>query len=240
MNTLRFSMYKKHKFLAVIPARSGSKGLPGKNIKLLGNKPLIGWTISEALQSKYIDRIIVSTDSENIVQVASQYGDFVPFLRPKSLALDSTSMFDTVNHVLSNVYDDEYKYVIILQPTSPLRTSDDIDQAVKMMLDAEAQGCISVTLTPKSPYWMYSIDEKNVLAPIINQDKAAECRQQLPKSYLLNGAIYIAETKQLLKTKNFLTEKTLAYIMPGSRSIDIDTLEDFQKAEVLLQNREGI
>lgn len=222
-------------FLAVIPARGGSKGIPRKNIKLIAGKPLIAWTIEAAKQSKYISRIILSSEDEEIIQVAQKYDCEVPFIRPKSLAQDDTPGVLPVLHAIEQC--PGYDYVILLQPTSPLRTAEDIDFAIEKMLKEKVLSCVSVKESTESPYWTYTIDdEKGKLNNFINVSNLNISRRQLlPKTYVLNGAIYINSTKHLLSNKSLITTDTIGYVMDDLHSQDIDTYLDFEICELLLK-----
>lgn len=216
----------KPSILAVIPARGGSKGVPRKNIRDLAGKPLIAWTIEAGKQSTFIDRLILTSEDPEIIEVAKQFGCEVPFVRPMALAADSTPGIDPILHALEQCKG--YDYVVLLQPTSPLRTAADIDAAIELMLEKNADFCVSVTEPEASPYWMYNLDDEGKLKPLLEQEKFAVRRQDLPKAFALNGAVYIARTDKLKETKSFLTDKTVAYVMPRERSFDIDTEIDFQ------------
>lgn len=212
-------------FLAVIPARGGSKGVPRKNIKELAGKPLIAWTIEEAKKSKFIDRIILSSEDAEIIEVAKRYGCDVPFTRPVELAQDETPGIAPILHAIEQCPD--YDFVVLLQPTSPLRTVEDIDGAIETLFEKKADFCVSVTESDQSPYWMYNLDINGKMNPVIKQDNFAFRRQDLPKAFSLNGAVYVANTEQLKVTKSFLTSDTVGYVMEKERSYDIDTEEDF-------------
>ncbi|MDF2946848.1 MAG: acylneuraminate cytidylyltransferase [Bacillales bacterium] len=218
------------KILGLIPARGGSKGLPGKNIKDLGGKPLIAWTIEEAKKSKFIDRLILSSDDEKIIDTALQYKCDVPFIRPEELAGDETSGIDVVLHAINTVPD--YDYVILLQPTSPFRTVDDIDNAIELLLKNDCDGIVSVCESKKPPFWSYYIND-NYLIPIFNKQQIPVRRQDMV-TYDLNGAIYIAKINTLIRIKSFLGENTIGYVMPQHRSVDIDTQLDFDYCSFLL------
>lgn len=224
-------MITEKKVLAIIPARGGSKGIPRKNVRELSGKPLIAWTIEEAKKSKYIDQLILSSEDPEIIEVAKKYGCDVPFIRPEYLAQDTTPGIDPVLHALNKLSD--YNYVILLQPTSPLRLTEDIDGCIEKMLEIEAPACVSVTEPDKSPYWMYTIRENDRMQPLIPQKEITVRRQDLPAVYALNGAVYVAQTDWLLETKSFLTNETTAFIMPKSRSYDIDTEEDWLLCEFI-------
>ncbi|PJO41192.1 acylneuraminate cytidylyltransferase family protein [Lysinibacillus xylanilyticus] len=224
----------KPKVLAIIPARGGSKGVPRKNIKELAGKPLIEWTIEEAKKSKYIDRIIVSSEDKEILQVAQKFGADVPFVRPANLAEDTTAGIEPVLHALEHFSD--YEYVVMLQPTSPLRLVEDIDGCIEQLLQENAEFCVSVCEVGQSPYWMYTLDSSTKMQPLLKEQTLITRRQDLPKVYTLNGAIYLANIDLLKQTRNFITEETIAYVMPVERSYDIDTEEDFKICEYLYTN----
>lgn len=225
----------KPSFLAVIPARGGSKGVPRKNVRDLNGKPLIAWTIEEAKKSQYISNIILSSEDSEIIKEAKKYGCEVPFIRPMKLAQDDTPGIDPVLHAINQC--PGYDYVVLLQPTSPLRKAEDIDGAIQMLLDKGVEYCVSVTEPDKSPYWMYKVDNNGHMEQIIEQDNYAVRRQDLPKVFSLNGAVYVAQIESLKNTKSFLNEETVAFKMPRSRSIDIDTEEDFLWCEWLLSKK---
>ncbi|HIJ94493.1 MAG TPA: acylneuraminate cytidylyltransferase family protein [Desulfuromonadales bacterium] len=217
--------------LAIIPARGGSKGVPRKNIRDVAGKPLIGWTIEEAKKSGYIDRLVVSTDDQEIADIAIQAGGEVPFLRPANLARDdSPGIAPVINILTTSGF--EYDLVVLLQPTSPLRTVEDIDGAIAFMVNRKANACVSVVEPDKSPYWMYSVDGAGHLVSLLEGDYA--CRQDIPPVYALNGAVYVAEVGWLLKKQSFVSDETLAYTMPKDRSIDIDTEVDLAISNIIL------
>jgi CMP-N,N'-diacetyllegionaminic acid synthase len=220
--------------LAIIPARGGSKGVPRKNVRLLADKPLIAWSIACAEQSIYIDRCIISTDDEEIADVSRAWGGEVPFLRPPELAQDDTPGIAPVLHAIAEVTG--YDYIVLLQPTSPLRSSADIDGCIEALLEKGAPSCVSVSLTDKSPLWMYTLDRAGEMIPIMEVEDRAKPRQQLPPIYVLNGAVYVAERQWLEDRNGFLGNETVAYVMPQERSLDIDTIEDFMRAEYRIQS----
>lgn len=222
--------------LAIIPARGGSKGVPRKNIRELAGKPLIAWTIEEAKKSKYIDRLIVSTEDTEIVQVAQAWDCEVPFVRPKELALDDTPSSKVVLHALHRL--PKHDYVMLLQPTSPFRTVEDIDGCIQYCEKHQAVACVSVTEPDKSPFWMYVLDYMGRMQPLIAQYSLVTRRQDLSTVYALNGAIYIAQWDWFLQHETFIHEQTLAYVMPRERSLDIDTEFDFELASALLRSKE--
>jgi N-acylneuraminate cytidylyltransferase len=223
-------MYNKHRFLAVIPARGGSKGVRGKNIRGLAGRPLIGWTIEQAFQSDYIDRVIVSTEDAEIRQVAIDYGAEVPFIRPMELATDTASGLDVLCHAVEAV-EGAYDYVVLLQPTSPLRESDDIDRSIELCVDQSVKSVVSLSEASKNPHWMYQMKPEGGLTPLF--ENAGSNRQLLPVYYALNGAVYVIEIASLLERRSVISEDTLGYVMPTERSYDIDTELDFSICDFL-------
>lgn len=221
----------KPKILAIIPARGGSKGVPRKNIRDLAGKPLIAWTIDEAKKSRYIDRLILSSEDDEIIEVAKEYGCEVPFKRPLELAQDDTPGIDPVLHAIEQC--PGYDYVVLLQPTSPLRTVEDIDGCIEKLLVSEADFCVSVSEPDKSPYWMYTL-ENDKMVSLLPQEGLVLRRQELPKVYSLNGAVYVGEIQQVIIQKGFITDNTIAYSMDNVSSIDIDSELDFTMCEVLI------
>lgn len=220
--------------LAIIPARGGSKGVPRKNIRTLAGKPLIAWTIEEAKKSRYVDRLILSSDDPEIIRVAGAWGCEAPFVRPPELARDDTPGIDPVLHALREL--PGYDYVVLLQPTSPLRAVEDIDGALELCLAKNARACVSVTEPDKSPYWMFSRDNDGRLRPLIDTGEIAGRRQDLPKVYVINGAVYVAESGWLAESRSFLAKETVGYEMPKERSADIDTEQDLLCVEALFSN----
>lgn len=221
------------KVLALIPARGGSKGLPGKNIRHLCGKPLIAWSIEAAQAARHVTRIVVTSDDAEILAIAREYGADVPFVRPSKLARDDTPGIDVVLHALDSLPD--YDWVVLLQPTSPLRTAEDIDQAITICLEEGAPACVSVCAAPANPWWMFNVRADGRLVSLLPPEQRPSRRQDLPEIYALNGAVYVNRVDWLRQTHTSLTEETLAYVMPPERSIDIDTLMDFRIAECLLQ-----
>jgi len=228
-------MINSKKILAVITARAGSKRLPNKNILDLAGKPLIAWTIEAALKSEYIDKIIVSTDSKEIAGTAIQYGAEVPFMRPDNLATDEASSIEVIRHTI-DFFKGEYDYVLLLQPTSPLRQTTDIDSAIKQLKE-NVKAVVSVCETEHSPLWSNTLPENLSMASFIKPEIKNKRSQDLPKFYRLNGAIYITEINYFFKVNGFIGNKTKAYIMSKKNSIDIDTELDFKLCEILKNNR---
>ena len=219
--------------LGIIPARGGSKGVPRKNIRLLAGKPLIAWTIDEAKKSKYIDRLILSSEDEEIIKVAREYGCEIPFKRPVEFAQDNTPGIEPVIHTIKKL-EPNYDYVVVLQPTSPLRTVEDIDGCIEKCIGSGALSCVSVCEAEQSPYWMYKLNDNMKLKPFVQHNENIYRRQDLPRVYVLNGAVYVAKPQFIADNRSFLTSATIAYLMPRERSIDIDLELDFAFCEFLM------
>lgn len=228
-------MYENRKILAVITARAGSKRLPNKNILNLAGKPLIAWTIEAAAESKYIDKLIVSTDSEEIKEVSLKYGAEVPFMRPAELATDTTDSMVVLNHAI-DYFKEQFDYILLLQPTSPLRTVEDIDHAMEM-LNENTLAVVSVCEMEHSPLWANILPENHSMEGFIRPEIKGLRSQDLPKFYRLNGALYISEMEEFFFNHGFFGKNTKAYIMPIERSVDIDNSLDMHFAEFLLQRK---
>lgn len=226
--------------LAIIPARGGSKGLPGKNTKLLNGVPLICHTIKAALSSKLITRLIVSTDSNEIASVAKKCGAEVPFLRPSNLASDNSMVMDTYLHLVDRLTEQSSKTIdefVALLPTAPLRLSKDIDESIKIFNDNKADSVISVVESPVPIQWYKRILKDGRLQNYLPHFDAVKNRQEEEKTYIPNGAVYVFRTNILRSKRKYYTDKTYPYIMPIERSADIDNLLDFSWVENLLINQ---
>ncbi|EHQ1084258.1 acylneuraminate cytidylyltransferase family protein, partial [Campylobacter coli] len=217
--------------LAIIPARAGSKGIKNKNLVLLNDKPLLYYTINAAKNSKYIDKIVLSSDGDNILEYGKTQG-IDTLKRPKELALDDTTSDKVVLHALKFYKD--YENVILLQPTSPLRTSEHIDKAFEIFKNTNANSLISVCEYDNKILKAFMCDEKGNLKGICNNNYPFTPRQKLPKTYMSNGAIYILKTKDFLQNPSFLQENTKYFLMDEISSFDIDNLEDLEKAKRIL------
>jgi CMP-N,N'-diacetyllegionaminic acid synthase len=224
------------KVLAIIPARGGSKGIPRKNIKLLAGKPLIAWTIEEAKKSKYIDRLILSSEDAEIINVAKERGCEVPFVRPVELAKDDTPGIEPVLHAMNSLKV-KYDYIVLLQPTSPMRLVADIDGCIEACIISKAPSCVSVTEVSQHPHWMYTIGTTGYLSPFIGQTHKTYCRQDLPQVYFLNGAVYVSESNVLEDCRSFVTTETKAYVMSKERSLDIDDDVDLKLFEISIEKK---
>jgi N-acylneuraminate cytidylyltransferase len=223
---------------AVICARGGSKGLPGKNIRDLAGKPLIAWTIEAAQASTLIDKVILTSDDTAIIDTARHFGCEAPFVRPAVLATDESSSDDVLVHALENA-GEGYDLIVMLQPTSPLRTVEDIDGCIRKCIEAGANSCITFAESGKSPYIMFVADDQDVMCPLFEAEfyNRGHRRQDLPAAYSPNGAVYVAHIKSYLETRDFCAAGVIGYMMPGERSIDIDTELDFRIAEMIIKMR---
>ena len=230
------NMKKILKIIAIIPARGGSKGIHKKNIKKLVGKPLISYTLSEVKKPKFISKIIVSTDSKQIEKIAKNLGSET-IIRPKKLAQDNSSSLDVVQHVIKNLEPLNYfDIVIVLQPTSPLRTVVDIDSAIELFLKSKCDSVIGMTEVTHPPEFMYRIINKKI-KPLIKTKIKSKRRQDMPKTYQINGAIYICNRNLIMKKHTMFGKNIVPYLMPSERSIDIDTMFDFDLAKTILKNK---
>lgn len=225
--------------LGLIAARGGSKGIPGKNIKPLAGKPLIGWTIDAALQSK-LERVVVSTECDEIARVARSCGAEVPFMRPSDLAQDDSPHIPVLIHALDWL--DEHEcwrpdYIMSLQATSPFRTASDIDAAIVLAVQHNADAVAAVSETRSHPYVTKSVLPDGTLAEFISTDIKYLRRQDLPPAYRLNGDINLQRCATLMRDREWTPPGTMALVMPNSRSADIDSLWDFHVANLVLGGR---
>lgn len=227
-------MYRSLSILGFVPARAGSKELPGKNIRPLAALPLILYTIRAARESGVFDALLVSTDGEEIARLAREAGAEVPFMRPAELATDGARSIDVLHHGMRWLEEQGRRYdcVMLLQPTSPLRTAADIRAALDILVEKKAQAVISVCQVEHHPFWCNALPpdgcmENFLRLPAVN-------RQELPPYYRLNGAIYLARWDYIISRDSWFGPRTFAYVMPWERSVDIDSAFDFLLAEVLL------
>jgi len=217
--------------LAVVPARGGSKGVPDKNIRMLGGKPLLAWTLEAAGQSRYIDACVVSTDSPRIAEVARQWGGNVPFMRPSELAKDDTPGIEPVIHAIQEM--GEYDLVVLLQPTSPFRSAEDIDRCLEAYVSSGATSVVSLVEADKPLSWMFTLGERGAIQSVLAETEIALSRQEASKVFVLNGALYVSSCATVMETRSFFHTDTHGYVMPKDRSLDIDTPLDFLWAEFL-------
>lgn len=230
-------MYNNKKILCIIPARGGSKRLPGKNIKLLNGKPLIGYGIAAAKGSQYIDKVIVSTDDEAIALVAREQGADVPFMRPAELASDTAPTLSVLQHAVAFLEEkgEKFNLIVLIQPTVPGVETSDIDATVEKLASTGVKSCITVSSIVDPPEWMYRVDTEGRLQKYI--DLPASRGQDLEKLYRVNGAVYVTERDTLMKENKIVDNNNCSgVIMPRERSTDIDTPADFAIAEALMKN----
>ncbi len=226
-------MYKNKTFLGIVPARGGSKRLPRKNMLDLCGKPLIAWSIEAGLNSKYIDKVVVSSDDDEILNISSNFGAET-IKRPAELASDTATTFDAIKHTIENV--EKYDYIVLLQPTSPLRNAKHIDEAIELLEIKNADAVVSVCEMDHSPLWSNTLPNDGNMRGFLREEILNKRSQDLEKYYRLNGAIYICKTEKLLENKSFfLKDNIFAYIMDRKSSVDIDEEIDFKMAEVLME-----
>jgi len=221
-------------FLAIILARGGSKRLPRKNVLDLAGKPLIAWSIEAGLRSEYIDKVVVSSDDDEILEISKNIGAEI-IKRPEEFASDNATSFDGIKHVIDNI--ENYDYVILLQPTSPLRNTKHIDRAIELLETKNAEAIISVCEMDHSPLWSNTLDDDLSMVGFLKDEVLNKRGQELEKYYRINGAIYICERRIFLKEKSFFIKNDIfAYKMSREASIDIDERIDLKIAETLINN----
>lgn len=223
----RWDLIGSQSVLAVVPARGGSRGIPRKNLADLAGMPLIQWTINAALQSDYIDSILISTDDPDVKALALQQGIAV-LDRPQDIAGDHATAAEVIAHAITST--GHHGVLVYLQPTSPFRASEDIDRSLELLMSGDAEGVVSVTEAAENPEWMYRLSTTDSgLEPVIAHHSAFR-RQDLPRTVRLNGAVYCAATRSLLPDGSIFRLRLAGYEMPASRSIDIDDPEDLELA----------
>lgn len=231
-------MYKGKKILAIIPARGGSKGLPGKNIRELCGKPLIAWSIEHAQKSKYVDEIFISTDSQEIADVAEKYGAKCPELRPEYLARDTAPSSEFIVYTLEKLQKEgrPYDFFILLEPTSPLRDVEDVDKSIEMIVDNPlAESVMGVVRAEDSnPAFMVKIGADGLMIPFMGKAETMR-RQDIPDAYYFEGTVYLSRCDTYIEKKAFYHDKTLPYIVPKWKSFEIDDIIDFTIIEAIMK-----
>jgi CMP-N-acetylneuraminic acid synthetase len=229
------------KILAIIPARGGSKGVPGKNIKLLNGKPLLAYTSEIAMQSKMLSEVMVSTEDEQIKNVAARLGMKVPFMRPQALAQDKTPTIDVIIHALEwyekqNIF---FEAVCLLQITSPFRTVEFLDKAIAKFIESDCDSLVSVQKVPLeyNPHWTFEVNDEGNLKIATGEIKIIPRRQDLPTAYHRDGSIYITKTTVLLEEHSLYGKSTAFIESDPELYVNIDTMEDWENAEKMLQNK---
>jgi CMP-N-acetylneuraminic acid synthetase len=218
------------RILSIIPARSGSKGLSQKNIINLAGKPLMAWTIEASLNSKYISKTIVSSDSDEVLTIAQKYNSDV-LKRPNEFATDFSSSEIVVKNVLESI-EEKFEYLVLLQPTSPLRDSNDIDNAFEKLFSSKATALISVRVYDNKILKAFKENDLGFIEGISNNQYPFMRRQELPKTYLSNGAIYIIKVEEFLKNFSFFSDKTISFVMDDRKSTDLDSKEDLEQVKL--------
>jgi CMP-N,N'-diacetyllegionaminic acid synthase len=225
--------------VAIITARGGSKGIPGKNLRPLGGRPMIAWTIEAAQQAKRLTRVLVSTDDPDIARVARECGAEVPFLRPAELALDNSPHIEVILHALDwlQANGGEPAYACLLQPTAPLRIAADIDGAIALAIERQADAVIGLGPLEHHPYLARSLAPDGTMGEFVPCDLKYPRRQDFPPAYRINGAVYVNRTAALRRDRTFFPPGALGYVMPPERSIDVDNRLDLVVVEHLLEQR---
>ena len=234
-------LFESKKILAIITARGGSKGLPKKNIKKLANKPLIQWTVEASLQSQYIDRVIVSSDSQEIIDSAVQAGAEAPFVRPADIAGDTAKLEDAILHAMQEIslQGESYDYMINLCPTHPLRDAEEIDRVIEYTIKhPQASAVMTVTECLHHPLQANILENDLSLATFMSDELKLLNRQELPVYYQLSGSVCISQWEYFQKVGTFLGPETYAYVTDAKKGLNIDSMTDFLLAEIYLQNPE--
>jgi N-acylneuraminate cytidylyltransferase/CMP-N,N'-diacetyllegionaminic acid synthase len=235
-SNLRIAMYKKHRILCIIPARGDSMGIPRKNIKIFCGKPLIAYTIEQAKRSKYIDRVIVSTDDLEISEISLRYGAEIPFTRPAELSGDNISTIDVLLHAIEWVEKKEqymFDILTLLHVTAPLRKVEDIDNCIELLVRRKGDSIFSVTEAQRNPYFNMVEVTKTGAVKLVKKGNFPS-RQTAPKVYEINACVYVWWKNTLKEKRSIFSDKSQIYIMPKERSIDIDDYIDFKIAEMLM------
>ena len=227
--------------LGIIPARAGSKGLPHKNMKLFCGKPLISWTIEAALTSKYIDKVIVSTDSLEIAKISNQYGELAPFIRPAFLSTDTAPSIDVIRHVCEyskEQYSKEFDYISLLEPTSPLRETSDIDNAIFILNSKNGSSIVGISETEsQNPAFLVKKDTEDFISWYDTSQSIGIRRQEIDPIFYLEGSIYVSKRDKLFEENSFYHDETIGYTMSKDKSLEIDDEFEFIMAEALMRYR---
>jgi CMP-N,N'-diacetyllegionaminic acid synthase len=232
-------MIGKKKVIAIIPARAGSKGLPGKNIRPMCGKPLIAWSIEKAKLSKYLDMVLVTTDCEKTASIAKQFGAYVPFLRPDELAMDQSSTYDAISHALDYLYKEEgqsFDYVVLLEPTSPLREDSDIDRMLEklIVMSDEFDSIVSIGEVDEHPSIIRRVKGAK-LESFCSDLRQTERRQDNEPAYFPYGVAYIAKTEALLDQNTFYTYRCTHFIIKSYQTYEIDSIYGFLCVENIMR-----
>ena len=231
--------FPKMRVLGVIPARGGSKGVPRKNIQMLRGKPLLAYTAAAALASRRLSRVVLSTEDEEIADIGRRCGIEAPFPRPPELARDESPMLPVVQHAVRFLEEagERYDAVCPLQPTNPLRTAEDIDACIQLLETSEADAVVTMLPVPAefNPHWVYFADGDGLLRLSTGEAAPIPRRQELPPAFHREGSVYVTRRDVLMEQNSFYGARLLGYVMDAARSVNIDTPEDWRRAEALLQ-----
>lgn len=231
-------MINGHSVLVLITARGGSKGLRRKNLREVAGRSLLARAVDAARQAETVDRVVLSSEDPEIIAAAIASGCDAPFVRPVELATDEATSMDVVHHALATLQE-RYDYLVLLQPTSPLRIAADIDGAVELCFSAGAPACVSVSEPDKAPHWAYVRDGRGRLSPLIAEGPQYTRRQDLPATLMLNGAVYVARCDWIIRRPEFTSADTVGYVMPKARAVDVDDELDLVVADALAREIEG-
>ncbi|EFQ24225.1 acylneuraminate cytidylyltransferase [Aminomonas paucivorans DSM 12260] len=224
-------MFEGKRILGILAARGGSKRIPGKNLRDLGGRPLIIWSVEAARQARFLDRLVLSTEDGEIMACCRKAGCEVPFERPAEFATDTATSASVVRHALVSL-EEEYDYVVLLQPTSPFRLGEDIDRGIALCVERRAPSVVSLSSLREKPAWIYRVDENDRLCPHEDAWRGDEGAWGV-----LNGAVYVMERRWFLENEAFIGQETLSFFMPPERSVDVDTEEDLLWARFLLSRK---
>lgn len=225
--------------LGVIPARGGSKGVPRKNLKKLAGRPLLRYTAEAALAATRLSRVVLTTENEEIARIGRQCGLDVPFLRPDSLAQDETPMLPVIQHCVRTLEEagDRYDAICLLQPTTPLRRAEDIDNCIRLLAESDADSVISMLPVPLelNPHWVWFSDSNGYLRIATGEDSPIPRRQDLPAAWHREGSIYVTRRDILIERNTLYGIRTIGYLMDPEKSVNIDTPEDWERAERMIE-----
>jgi CMP-N,N'-diacetyllegionaminic acid synthase len=234
-------VFDNKRILAVILARAGSKGLPSKNIKSICGKPLIAWSIEVGLNSIYIDEVMVSTDCPLIAEVARKHGASTPFIRPSNLATDESTSFDAIHHTIDfykQKLKKEFDYLVLLEPTSPLRTSKDVDCAIEMLINSGRESIVGICKTEsQNPAFLVVKDKQNLISGYLNKEIKVIRRQEIEDIFFLEGTVYISKVKTYMEKKTFYHQSTIGYEVEKFKSLEIDDMDDFVMVEAIMKHK---
>ena len=232
-------MINGHSVVALVTARGGSKGVRRKNLREIAGRSLLARAIEAAQGAATVDRVVLSSEDPEIIAAAIASGCDAPFVRPASLATDDAATMDVVRHALQAL-PESYDYLVVLQPTSPLRIAADIDGAVDLCFSTGAPACVSVSAPDHPPHWAFTREESGKLKPLIADGPLYSCRQDVPSTLMLNGAVYVARCDWIVSQAEFTTAETVGYVMPKERAVDVDSELDLVVAEALARKLERV